>query len=99
MNVRDKAHAARLRRVPDDAFAREAQRRGFERMNGKTFVVTSSLRESVMQLDVVADFMMDGLHEMTQLRTVRKVARNLRCWLDLSEQLDPTRPKKREAAQ
>jgi hypothetical protein len=98
MNARAKARAAQLRRMPDDIFAREATRRGFERMNGKTFVLTSSLRESAMQLEVVTDFMMDGLHEMTQLRTVRKVARALRGWLDLSEQLDPTR-RKDEAAE
>ncbi len=98
MNARDKARAAKLRRLPDDMFFSEALRRGFERYKGRTWIPTRDAEDLAHKLELIVELMLDGRNEIGQLRTVRVVARELRGFIDLTKQLDPTQAAESEAA-
>jgi len=89
MSARDKASAAKLRGIPDEVFAAEARRRGFEPYNGRTWVVTRELDAQVGRLEAAAEAVLDGGDQLQAIRAVRGVARSLRGYLELTEALDP----------
>jgi hypothetical protein len=69
MNARDKARAAKLRRVPDDAFAAEARRRGYRPAQGRYLIPKNDLIKIVedLKLRILVDSEKGEVHQVSCL--------------------------------
>jgi hypothetical protein len=81
-NKRNKAGLAKLRRVSDFLFQKEAERRGYARTYGFAVVPANALAGHVNRLQQDAESVIDGVGMLDAVRSIRYVARELRTWLD-----------------
>ena len=89
MNARDKAKAAVLRRVPDDLFVEEAERRGFSRTRNRALIGVPQAEKLVQRLQQAFHAMTnDHGDQLYAVRSVRHVEQELLEYLRISRDRD-----------
>lgn len=84
MSARDKAQAAKLKRIPTEIFDTEARRRGWVPGDKFTLVPTSKVVALRDQLASVVSTMVDGGDLFSCVRTTRHVERELDQYLQIN---------------
>lgn len=85
MTAREKARAARLRRVPDDLFAAEARRRGWVSASSITPIPTRVVQALRVKLSGVVRTMVEGGDLFYCVRTASYVEREIGEYLKINE--------------